>query len=70
MVDFVVIPNFCPNCGAVLYNTQGCIDTHGEMAEKFMPIDSSFQFEYEWDCYCIECGWSGEIKPDVNRCKK
>ena len=45
-------PIYCPNCGKIFHGKNALV----ECADKWG--------QDVWDCYCIECGWSGDISPD------
>ena len=53
------IPKFCPNCGESL--PEG---PYGAQPYTY-PGESGEGAIEGWDCCCSECGWSGDIEPDL-----
>lgn len=60
-------PRFCPGCGAEFRDTKE--------SRALMPIGQPFgpsldraelepEITWGWDCYCVACEWSGDIRPD------
>lgn len=47
-----VTPKRCPNCGSTNIHVQ----------ELVSPLDLAELY----DVYCRECGWSGDISPDLS----
>jgi len=46
-------PRFCPNCGTKL---KDIVIAYRELHNDLIEI--------VYDCYCENCGWSGDIAPD------
>jgi len=50
-------PKFCPECGKPLE------DDGRNWVQECVPVNKWSEY---YDCYCDECGWSGDISPDVD----
>lgn len=47
-------PYFCPNCGTALRPDE----------RPAVPISDPETGDGGYDCYCVACGWSGDVYPD------
>ena len=50
-------PRFCPGCGKPL------ADDGRNWVQEMVPAKEGQEL---YDCFCDECGWSGDISPDVD----
>ena len=55
-------PNFCPSCGGKLRDDKQPF--WADSARMEQPDDPFRGIGY--DCYCENCGWSGDIVPDAD----
>lgn len=63
------IPKHCPGCGVEFSGKVSLVDGaeigRVEMAITEDVVDRQ-PFDGGWDCYCIVCGWSGDVLPDAS----
>lgn len=52
-------PKYCPNCKKEL----GDIQEYWSHSDWIETPDKPF-YGIGYDCYCKNCGWSGDIEPD------